>query len=181
MFAKFLSWLITPVVAALCKDDRLITALAGAIDNDDIAAHIADSKKVEEIAKHIDTGHLAEVICDTLDTDDICARVAKDISASDVAQQLDLDDIQENVKDSIDVDARSVAGEIDMSELARELDVSDIANEIDLSELANQVDMDAVIENLVNGDDCIDYTALAKALIRELGAASKVECRPSAT
>jgi len=48
-----------------------------------------------------------------------------------------------------------------------------------VSDIADEVDMDSVIENIVNNDQCLDYTALAKALIRELGAANRVEVKSS--
>ena len=128
MFTKIAAWFAAPIVSLLCKDERFLASVAGLLDNDDIAAHIAYSKKVEDIAKHIDKGRLAEVICYTLD----------------------------------------------ISDLAGEFDVSAIASEIDLSDLASAVEIDV-------DEVTVDYKVLAKALIRELGAANKVECRPSAT
>ena len=221
MFAKIIALLFRPIVACLVKDKGFLELLAvqcaGVLDNDAIAAHIAESKSAAEIARYIDTDDLVQHLSDDIDLDRVKEYVANGISASDVAEAMDTDDIRDCIKDNLDITASTVAGEIELSDLARELDydiiaekisvsaskiaehidhsdiageldlsdiaseisVSDLASEIDLSSLADNIDTDAIVEALVNSEECLDYTKLAKALLKQFAKATAVEVRPA--
>jgi hypothetical protein len=191
MFAKFFDLVVAPVfnvlAAAILKSDAA---------KEFLAQSIADRVNAKKIAQHLDYGALH----DEIDTNDMYTYVAQhcNVSASDIADHIDIDDITDTIKEGIEVSASDVAEhiclsdlageldysqitnhlEIDYSEIASNLEASDIAGEISVSDIAEEVDMDAVIENLVNNDDCLDYKELAKALIRELGVARTVEVLP---
>jgi hypothetical protein len=192
MFAKFISRLLAPLFSNDAFVGLVVTELVQKQGVDAIT---------KDIAKNVYLPHLAAVMVETLDLTEIKQHCADVISASDVVDLLDTGDIEKKVIEGIEISASDVAEHIDLSDLAGELDYSQIANDLDIdyseiasnlsasdiageisvSDIAEEVDMDSVIEAIVNNDDCLDYKALAKALIRELGVARTVEVRSSAS
>jgi hypothetical protein len=152
MFTKLFVRIVTPIV----------NAIAAAILKSDTAKEwmaqaIADRVNVKKLAEHLDYG----AIFDNIDTDDLYTHVAKhtSVSASDIAEHLDSEDIAQHV-------------EIDYYEVASHMEASEVAGHFDLSDVARELEIDV-------DDVTVDYEALAKALLRQLGAASKVEVKSS--
>lgn len=198
-------WVQTRGVDAIAKDiakniymPHLGEVVADTLDMDEIKQHVANQISAHDLIDHLDMDEITEAVKEGIDVD--ARAVANEINLTDLAGELKYDEIaidydkmahNFSISDlANEIDLSDLAGELDYSritdsleldysEIASNIEASDIATEISTSDIAAEVDMDAVIEQIVNNDDWVDYTALAKALIRELGASSKVEVRAS--
>lgn len=152
MFAKFIARIATPVINAIAA-----AILKSDAAKDFLAEAVASRINAKKVAQHLDYGALY----DELDTNDLYTHVAKhcDVSASDIAEHLDSEDIAQHV-------------EIDYYEVASHMEASEVAGHFDLTDVARELEIDV-------DDVTVDYEALAKALLRQLGAASKVEVKSS--
>jgi hypothetical protein len=152
---------------------------------------------MSELVEAIDKDKLADRVCEQMSKDVDYSKLAEEVDMSNLCEELDYSELANN----LDVDYSELATHFNDSDIANEMDASAVAENIDLSDLVGELDYeaiashicakdvaeeldcskqinDAVQDYLCNGDDLIDYKALAKAIIKEL-ATPKVEVRYS--
>lgn len=150
---------------------------------------------IENVAKHIDSGAVADVVALTRGEDIINAVAEKiDISDEKIVAAMNIDR-----RDLVSfLDYEEIAGQLDLRRLAREIDADDVANALDAQSIASEIKLDdlayhldddaiaqkvadiceisdetvaeKVAENVDMGDLAdkieLDYEALGRALVR---------------
>ena len=85
--------------------------------------------------------------------------------------------IEESVSEAIDYS--EIASNIEASEIANYISASDIAEEISVSDIAGEVCMNNLAERIADHE--LDYSKLARALLREIRAEAKADAIKSST
>lgn len=181
LFARFVTWLIAPVVTKIVAENTAPTAtaseVAGAIDLNNLAGFLRKDRHFVSIVAanvEIDTADIdvdPERVADFLDPDDIARRVCVDYDR--LVEEVDQDALREKVADALasGFSVSDIASEIEMYDLASHIDWGDcdvdhdaIAESIDASDIARHIDLAALSEHIVEHDAALP--ALARQLIR---------------